>query len=110
MAKTPGKKISAKTHLKGYGLLQVRMVALCDAEPLGKVLKQGEVVLDLKNYEHFYSGEKLTHDEAVALLKNADNINAVGEAAVGAAMTVFKFDGAKVKRVQGVPHMQIYKL
>jgi len=86
------------------------MVALCDAELLGKVLKQGEVVLDLKSYEHFYSGEKLTHGQAVALLKSADNVNAVGEAAVGAAQSAFKFDATKVKRVQGVPHMQIYKL
>ena len=104
------KTIFAKTHLRQYGGLKSRIIALCDAELLGKVFTQGEVILDLKNYKDFYCGEKISEIEAVELLRNADNVNIVGEKAVGAARKALGFKASQARNVKGIPHLQVYKV
>ena len=106
----PSVKISAKTHLKEYRGLRVKIVALCDSHLLGKILEEGDTTIDLKAYKSFYEGDIIGESKAIELLKSAENVNAVGKASVRALQSAFKFDPARIKRVKGIPHMQIYKL
>ncbi len=104
--------ISAKVHVRpvvGSGRPSIRrIVAACDAELLGKVFREGEMVLDLKKYRSFYDGEKVTEGELAVLLKDAENINLVGKKTIAAAGKRINVDSAGVRKIKGIPHLQIY--
>ncbi|MBI5226811.1 DUF424 family protein [Candidatus Micrarchaeota archaeon] len=84
------------------------VTAMCDHALLGKVLKEGEVTLDLKSYRNFYEGKKVSAAEAVQLLKDARNVNVVGPKSVACAKKAFPVDERQIKFIQGVPHIQVY--
>lgn len=91
------------------------IVALCDAELMGKVLREGEVVIDLKKYGKFYKAGRVKagkqgEREVAKALGEASSINAVGERAVAAVRRVLGVSEEKVRNVAGVPHMQAYKV
>lgn len=85
-----------------------KVTAICDAKLLGKVLREGDVVLDLETHRQFYEGKKVNGDEAVELVRNAENLNLVGEKALAAARKAGSVSGAK--KIAGVPHLQVYRL
>jgi len=85
-----------------------KVTALCDKELLGKVLKEGDVTLDLDKYRTFYDGMRVTDAEAVGLLQGSRNVNAVGAISVACAKKALKIDANQVKKVLGVPHIHIY--
>jgi len=111
-----------RVHRQGKEVI----VALCDAELIGKVLKGGEAVLDLKKYGDFYKGEKVkvggagkagkkgeagADERKVAkALGEATSINAVGKKAVGLVSRELEVEPESVKSVGGVPHVQVYKV
>lgn len=101
----------AKVHerLDRHGVKR-SVTAVCDKTLLGNVLRQGDAVIDLKTYRKFYEGEAVTVQEAGELLKLARNINVVGEKAVQAALEALPISKASVKKVAGVPHVQVYYL
>ena len=102
------------------------IVALCDAELMGKVLKGGEVVLDLKKYGEFYKGERLklggtgkagkkgeagAEEKKVAkALADATSVNAVGKKSVEVVRKSVDFTQAEAKLIGKVPHVQVYKV
>jgi len=105
--------IFAKVHeRRGAAGSISRVVALCDADLMGKVFRKGGVELDLKKYARFYQGERIGTEEAAELVRGADSVNAVGEKSVGAARRALGKTGAVggAKRVAGVPHLQIYRV
>jgi hypothetical protein len=105
--------IFAKVHeRRGAAGSISRVVALCDADLIGKVFKKGSVELDLKKYARFYQGERVGAEEAAELARGADSVNAVGEKSVEAAGKALgkPGSGGGAKRVAGVPHLQIYRV
>jgi len=86
------------------------IAALCDADVLGKVFCEGELVLDLKAYSSFYKGEKVGEQKAIAALQNADSLNLVGKKAVALAERLGLVEKARAKTVAGVPHVQVYRI
>ena len=86
------------------------IVALCDAELMGRVLREGGAVIDLDKYGGFYKGEKVGEEKAAEALKSATSINAVGEKSVGVVRKAVGFAEDKVKFIQGMPHVQAYKV
>ncbi len=86
------------------------IVALCDAELLGKTLCEGAVVLDLKKYGSFYKGEKTDEKKAGKEVAEGTSINAVGRKSVDVVMRTLKCDPSSIKFVQKVPHLQAYKM
>ncbi len=101
----------AKKHRKvDYRGNVWEVTALCDKSLLGKVLKEGEVTLDLLTHRRFYDGQQVGQAEAVALLKSATNINVVGKEAVECAKKALPVDGRRIRSIRGVPHLQVYYL
>ena len=91
------------------------IVALCDSELLGKVLKEGKNVLDLEKYACFYNGFEIdersakTKQQVEIALKYSKSINVVGKKAVDFIKELgYKTEGAKM--IAKVPHLQIYHL
>lgn len=101
----------AKIHVKKYRDGSVRrVVAACDSALLGKVLEEGEVILDLKTYKPFYAGEEVSEAELLEMLRGAENLNLVGKQVINAASKVLPIDPKKARKIGGVPHLQFYKL
>lgn len=100
--------VLAKLHRRLVEGREVEVLALCDRELLGRVFRQRGRVLDLKAYRAFYDGEKVSEGKAIELLKQAKNANVVGEQAVEIARKALNVKAGVVKRIAGVPHLQIY--
>ena len=84
------------------------ILAICDAELLGKTLRQDKIVFQIRN--EFYNGGKATVDEAVAMIKNSNIVNMVGGNCVKMAIQRGYVHPEAVLRIEGVPHAQILKL
>lgn len=94
--------------MEGGRQVEKRVVAICDADLLGKVFEQGDLVLDLQKYRSFYDGEKVSEEGVAKMLEGAMSYNLVGKKSIAAATKVLKIDIKGVKKIKGVPHLQVY--
>ncbi len=99
-------RVFYKIHEKG----NERIFALCDAELLGKTLREKETVIDLARFRSFYEGKKINAEQAKKELKKCTSANLIGKKAVKIAVDMGLASEKNVKRIQGVPHVQIYKI
>lgn len=84
------------------------LLALCDADLLGKTLKQGKIVFRIR--EDFYSGSLVSLEEAMDLVRQSTVVNMVGPRIVETAMEKGLVHPDAVLEIDGVPHAQIVKL
>ena len=96
-------------YLRIHSSPKGEVIALCDAELIGRKLAQGKIVLDLGKYAHFYQGKKVTGAEAAAALKGAQNLNIVGKKSLSAARMA-GLDVSAAISIDGVPHLQAYRI
>jgi hypothetical protein len=81
---------------------------MCDADLLGKTLKQGKIVFHIR--EEFYKGSLMRLDEAVGLISQSTIVNMVGERIVRKAVEEGWIHPDAVLEIEGVPHAQIVKV
>ncbi len=84
------------------------VLAICDSEVLGKTLREGKIVFQVK--EEFYNGGRVTVEEAVDMIENSTIVNMVGKCCVEKAIAKGYVHPQAVLNIQGVPHAQIVKL
>lgn len=84
------------------------LLAMCDAELLGKTLKQGKIVFHIR--EEFYKGSLMRLDEAVGLIRQSTVVNMVGERIVRKAVEEGWIHPDAVLEIEGVPHAQVVKV
>jgi hypothetical protein len=84
------------------------LLAICDAEILGKTLREGKIVFRVK--EEFYKGAKVNLEEAVALIEQSTIVNLVGENIVKKAVEKGYVHPEAIIKIQGIPHAQIIKI
>jgi hypothetical protein len=96
--------IFCKVH--GQGKEQV--LAACDSELLGKTLEQGKIFFEVK--ESFYKGREVEEAELRKKLREFENINLVGNKAVGIALEEKLVLEENVLGIAGVKHVQIFKI
>jgi hypothetical protein len=84
------------------------LLAICDAEILGKTLKDGNIVFHVK--EGFYKGARVNIDEAVCMIENSTIVNMIGKNVVNRAIEKGYVHPEAVLDIKGVPHAQIVKL
>ena len=95
-----------KIHSSGAQGGNRQVIAVCDEDLIGKVLKEKHI--EFKVSESFYEGEKKTEDEVITLLKGATNVNLVGKQAVAAGIKAGIISEENVTVIEGVPHAQAY--
>ena len=101
----------AKIHSRADSEGRIReVVAVCDAGLLGKTYREGALVLDLERYRKFYEGELVSEGKAIMLIAAAESLNLVGEKALACARKARLIDEKSVRRIAGVPHLQIYRV
>lgn len=78
----------------------------CDDELLGKKLAFKGVEIEIK--KETYGQKKISEKEAEQMLKLATTANIFGEKSVEIAVKLGLSESRHVKKIQGVPHLQIY--
>ena len=98
-------------YLKFHKGMGQTVLAVCDADILGRVIRGGKIVIDLSRHQDFYKGKKASGKaEIVSLLKEADSANLVGKKCVQIALDEGFASEAQVLDIGGVPHIQVYKV
>jgi hypothetical protein len=85
------------------------IVAICDAELLGKKFEEGEFQLDVK--ESFYQGEKMSAQEIIKIIQKMSNedatFNIVGKKSVECAIKAGIILPDSVKTVSEIPFAMV---
>lgn len=84
------------------------LLATCDAELLGKILREGKIVFEVR--EEFYKGSRVSVEEAIDLMKQSTIVNMIGQNIVEKAIERGLVHPEAVLRISGVPHAQIVKM
>jgi hypothetical protein len=84
------------------------LLAACDVELLGKVLRTEKLVFKIK--EEFYKGPKIPLEEIVKLIEESTIVNMVGNNIVKKAIENGLVHPDAVLEICGVPHAQIVKI
>ncbi len=84
------------------------LVNVCDEELLEREFREGEIVL--RTPRSFY-GERIVEEEELrSFLEEGDIISLVGERSISVAVEMGIATWRAVKRVSGIPHLNIYRL
>ncbi|MEK6857014.1 MAG: DUF424 family protein [Nanoarchaeota archaeon] len=89
-----------KLHKKDDKIL----VAACDEELLGQKFEEDGKQIDLTG--EFFNGEKMDHEEAGDLIRNADIVNLVGKKTVNLGLEEGVIEQENVILIAGVPTAQ----
>ena len=84
------------------------LLAACDEEILGNILKDGKIVFKIG--EEFYKGPKIPIEEAIELMKESTVVNIVGSNIVKKAIEKGLVHPEAVLEICGIPHAQIMKI
>lgn len=84
------------------------VVAVCDRELLNATLSEGRLTVTVS--EAFYGTSPATEADVQEALKNADNINLMGERSVGIAVGMGLLSRSGCIMIGRVPHAQIYRM
>jgi len=84
------------------------LLAMCDAEILGKTLCEGKIVFQVK--EDFYKGRKVNVEEAVCMIENCTIVNMIGRNVVKEAIEKGYVHPEAVLNIEGIPHAQIVRI
>lgn len=97
-------------YFKRYQTEHGDMIAMCDEELIGKKLEEGKIEIDLEKYAGFYKGELLKEEDVIELLDNIYSANVVGERATEILIKKGIVDKKEVKKVAGVPFVQVFTI
>ncbi|MFA5381598.1 MAG: DUF424 family protein [Candidatus Micrarchaeia archaeon] len=86
------------------------ITAICDKELINKTLKEGEIILNIKKYSNFYKGKLVGDKEITKAIKEAEHLNLVGKKCIEIAKKINKINDKQILYIEGIPHVQIYKL
>ncbi len=84
------------------------MVAVCDKNLIGQVLKEGKLRIEVK--ESFYKGQILSIQEAIEEIKKATIANLIGNEIIKEAIKSKLVHESVVLYIAGVAHAQIVKV
>lgn len=93
--------IDVKVHEKG-------VISLCDSNLLGRTLLDEDV--EVKLSEHFYKGEHLGKELLEEYIKEAKNINAVGEESISLLLKLNIIVKENIKIVNKVPMVLVFQV
>ncbi len=98
-------------YLKIHQTERGKIVAMCDESLIDRVLKEGNVVIDLKGYSDFYKGTLITSTQFKEIsTKGMVSANVVGKEAVDAAIDKKVIEHSHIKSVQGIPYAHAYRV
>lgn len=97
-------EICLKTHKQGKDVI----IAMCDADVLGKTFREGQLKLHVNS--EFYDGARLSLEEGFAQIDHATIINLTGPRVVERAVKEGVVHREAIIRISGVPHAMWVKI
>ncbi len=91
--------------MKVYRVRGEVLVAVCDSELVGKVFKEGELKIEVK--EDFYGSEDFDEEEVKKMLRRATIANITGQRAVDLALKMGLIDKDRILYIANCPHAQM---
>ena len=85
-----------------------KLVAVCDAELLGKKFEEKDFQLDLTS--NFYKGKQTNEENLMQLLEGAYVVNLVGKESVEFGIKKGLIQKESVKTVAKVPHSELFEV
>jgi len=89
------------------------MVAMCDEQLIDKVLSEGDIVIDIKAYNSFYKGSKVSKPVAIDMVGKLDHIysaNVIGDESIEIALSLRIIDKKGIMRIGKVPYAHAYSM
>jgi hypothetical protein len=108
VSKTCVKCLTLEVYAKVRKWGQHVLLATCDVELLGKILREGKIVFEIR--EEFYEGAKMAVEEVIDLMEQSTIVNMVGHNVVKKAIEKGLVHPDAVLEISGVPHAQIVKM
>ena len=84
------------------------MLNICDADLVGKTINRDN--FSLKISEEYYADKVIEKEEAVDLLKKANNINMVGKEIISLSVNIGVGSQKGVKVIDGIPFLIVFKM
>jgi hypothetical protein len=84
------------------------LVAACDADLLGKTLREGDLEVCIE--ERFFKGSLVTIDKALSIIETATIANLFGDKIVSGARARGLVHADAIITISGVPHAQFIEL
>jgi len=89
------------------------ILALCDEKLINEVLVEGELELDIKNYQEFYNGKLIDKEEILdenIKIKELFSVNIIGEEAVFYGIKNKIIEKQNIKKITNIPYAQAYRM
>ncbi|MGB9732409.1 MAG: DUF424 family protein [Candidatus Micrarchaeia archaeon] len=97
-------------YFKRYPTEHGYIIAMCDEELIGKVIKEGKIEIDLEKYANFYKGELLKEEEIEISPDEIYSANIIGERSAKIIVKKGLAKEEEIKKVAGIPFVQIFKI
>ena len=94
-------------YIKVHRYMNEIVVAICDANLLGKTISYGRIKLEIS--KKFYGGSKVKLKEVLRFIEEATIINAVGKNVVTLLTQLYSNIEDAILWIGDVPHVQIVK-
>lgn len=88
------------------------IIAMCDSSLIDKVLSEGELEINIKDYSDFYKGELVNIDKAASMLnpRRLYSANIIGKESVDAAIQAEILHKDSIKKVNKIPYANAFKI
>ena len=99
-------------YLKKYSTDNGVILAMCDADLIDKVLTEGDLEINIKDYSGFYKGEIIDPKKVKGIIsaETIHSVNVIGKEAVNAAIESAIIEKGHVKRINDVPYAQAFSV
>ncbi len=99
-------------YIKIHNTENGNIIAMCDSSLIEKVLKKGELEINIRDYSDFYKGELVNTEKAVAMLKPKKlySANIVGKESVDAAMKGEIIHKDSIRKVNSIPYAYAFRI
>jgi len=95
-------------YVKKHSANGESILAVCDKEVLGKTFKQDDLMVSAS--KAFYEGSLASEKEVVKLMKDAGNINLLGEKTVSLAIQHDIVDEQNTLNIAGTSHALVVRI
>jgi hypothetical protein len=99
-------------YLKKHKTENGSIIAMCDSDLINKVLNDGIIEINIKDYSSFYNGDLLSVDKALEQI-NAEEVysaNIVGSESIKVAVKCSIIEKSNVKKVKDIPYAQAFSV
>jgi hypothetical protein len=88
------------------------MLAMCDSGLIDKVVSEGDVEINIRDYSDFYKGQLVSKDGALDIIKRERiySANIIGEEAVKVALEKGIIDKGHVKKIGRIPYANAFRV